>query len=157
MLHFVQDVGRHSRPQSLRVRFLPLPDLSRKVEGDSVRRVLMSLFMSLYTAFIENILVLFGVIISNIHCISSWFFEIQPKEISSQVSEKASKVRFLYDKPEKVQTHSNEKIGKEKKRASFYNSSFVRDAASFSTIVVGLRWPHQHFDLLSVLDHPNNA
>ena len=117
----------------------------------------MSLFMSLYTAFIENILVLFGVIIRNIHCISGWFFEIQPKEISSQVSEKASKVRFLYDKPEKVQTHSNEKIGKEKKRASFYNSSFVRGAASFSTIVVGLRWPHQHFDLLSVLDHPNNA
>ena len=99
----------------------------------------MSLFMSLYTAFIENILVLFGVIISNIHCISSRYFEIQPKEISSQVSEKASKVRFLYDKPEKVQTHSNEKIGKEKKRANFYNSSFVRGAASFSTIVVGLR------------------
>ena len=139
MLHFVEDVGRHSRPQSLRVRFLPLPDLSRKVEGDSVRRVLMSLFMSLYTAFIENILVLFGVIISNIHCISSRFFEIQPKEISSQVSEKAPKVRFLYDKPEKVQTHSNEKIGKEKKRANFYNSSFVRGAASLSTIVVGLR------------------
>ena len=140
MLNFVEDVGRHSRPQSLRVRFLPLPDLSRKVEGDSVRRVLMSLFMSLlYTAFIENIVVLFGVIISNIHCISSRFFEIQPKEISSQVSEKASKVRFLYDKREKVQTHSNEKIGKEKKRANFYNSSFVRGAASFSTIVVGLR------------------
>ena len=102
MLHFVEDVGRHSGPQSLRVRFLPLPDLSRKVEGDSVRRVLMSLFMSLYTAFIANILVLFGVIISNIHCISSRFFEIKPKEISSQVSEKASKVRFFYDKPEKV-------------------------------------------------------
>ena len=97
-------------------RFLPLPDLSRKIEGDSVRRVLMSLFMSLYTAFIENILVLFGVVISNKHCISSRFFEIQPKEISSQVSEKASKGRFLYDKPEKLQTHSNEEIGKEKKK-----------------------------------------
>ena len=100
-------------------RFLPLPDLSKKIEGDSVRRVLMSLFMSLYTAFIENILVLFGVVISNIHCISSRFFEIQPKEISSQVSEKASKGRFLYDKPEKLQTHSNEEIGKEKKKSEF--------------------------------------
>ena len=142
MLNFVQDVGRHSRPQCLRVRFLPLPDLSRKIEGDSVRRVLMSLFMSLYTAFNENILVLFGVVISNLHCISSRFFEIQPKEISSQVimSEKASKGRFLYDKPEKLQTHSNQEIGKEKKkRASFYSSSFVRGAASFSTIVVSLR------------------
>ena len=117
MLNFVEDVSRHSRPQCLRVRFLPLPDLSRKIEGDSVRRVLMSLFMSLYTAFIENILVLFGVVISNIHCISSRFFEIQPKEISSQVSEKASKGRFLYDKPEKLQTHSNEEIGKEKKKS----------------------------------------
>ena len=66
--------------------------------------------MSLYTAFIENILVLFGVIMSNIHCICSPFFEI-----SSQVSEKASKVRFLYDKPEELQNHSNEEIGKEKK------------------------------------------
>ena len=71
MLNFVEDVGRHSRLQSLRVRFLPLPDLSRKIEGDFVHRVLMSLFMSLYRAFIENILVLFGVIISNIHCITS--------------------------------------------------------------------------------------
>ena len=116
MLNFVEDFGRHSRPQCLRVRFLPLPDLSRKMEGDSVRRVLMSLFMSLYTAFIENILVLFGVIMSNIHCMSSRFFEIQPNEISSQVSEKASKVRFLYDKPEKLQNHSNEETGKEKKK-----------------------------------------
>ena len=139
MLNFVQDVGRHSRPQCLRVRFLPLPDLSRKIEGDSVRRVLMSLFMSLYTAFIENRLALFGVIMSNIRCISSRFFEIQPNEISSQVSEKASKGRFLYDKPEKLQTHSNEEIGNEKKRACFYNSSFARGAASFSTIGVGLR------------------
>ena len=79
----------------------------------------MSLFMSLYTAFIENILVLFGVVISNLHCISSRFFKIQPKEISSQVSEKASKGRFLYDKPEKLQTHSNEEIGKEKKKREF--------------------------------------
>ena len=78
----------------------------------------MSLFMSLYTAFIENRLVLFGVIMSNIHCISSRVFEIQPNEISSQVSEKASKGRFLYDKPEKLQNHSNEEIGKEKKKNS---------------------------------------
>ena len=77
----------------------------------------MSLFISLYTAFIENRLVLFGVILTNIHCISSRFFEIQPKEISSQVSEKASKVRFLYDKPEKLQNHSNEEIGKEEKNS----------------------------------------
>ena len=93
---------------------------------------------------------------SNIHCISSRFFEIQPNEISSQVSEKASKVRFLYDKPEKLENHSNEEIGKEKKKQrgegkeekrkksngrtlSFYNSSFGRGAASFLTIVAGLR------------------
>ena len=76
----------------------------------------MSLFISLYTAFIENILVLVGVIMSNIHRISSRFFEIQPNEISSEVSEKASKGRFLYDNPEKLQTHSNEEIGKEKKK-----------------------------------------
>ena len=110
----------------------------------------------------------------HIHCLSSRFFEIQPNEISSQVSEKASKVRFLYDKPEKLQNHSNEEIGREKKKTargrkggeekkssgrplSFYNSSFGSGAASFSTIVVGLRWPHLHFDLLSVLAHPNNA
>ena len=111
----------------------------------------MSLFMSLYTAFIENRLALFGVIMSNIRCISSRFFEIQPNEISSQVSEKASKVRSLYDQPEKLQNHSNGEIGKEKKTArgrkggedkktlGFYNSSFDRGAASFSTIVVGLR------------------
>ena len=117
MLNFVEDVCRHSRPQCLRVRFLSLADLSRKIEGDSVRRVLMSLFMSFFTAFIENILVLFGVIMSNIHCISSRFFEIQPNEISSQVSEKASKGRFPYDKLEKLQTHSNEEIGKEKKKS----------------------------------------
>ena len=77
----------------------------------------MSLFMSLYTAFIENRLALFGVIMSNIHCIPSRFFEIQPNEIFSQVSEKASKVRFLYDKPEKLQNYSNEEIGKEKKNS----------------------------------------
>ena len=59
----------------------------------------MSLFMSLYTAFIENILVLFGVIMSNIYCISSRFFEIQPNEISSQVSEKASKSGFFMISP----------------------------------------------------------
>ena len=121
------------------IRFYLICLIFGKQNNKQSTRVLMSLFTSLYTAFIENILVLFGVIISNIHCISSRFFEIQPKEISSQVSEKASKVRLLYDKPEKVQTHSNEKIGKEKKRANFYNSSFVRGAASFSTIVVGLR------------------
>ena len=73
--------------------------------------------MSLYTAFIENRLVLFGVVMSNIHCISSRFFEIQPNKISSQVSEKASKGRFLYDKPEKLQNHSNEEIGKEKEKS----------------------------------------
>ena len=100
-----------------RQRFLHLSDLSGKIEGDSVRRVLMSLFMPLYTAFIENILVLFGVIMSNIHCICSRFFEIQPNEIFSQVSEKASKGRLLYDKPEKLQAHSNEEIGKEKKKS----------------------------------------
>ena len=123
------------------IRFYLICLIFGKQNNKQSTRVLMSLFMSLYTAFIENILVLFGVIISNIHCISSRFFEIQPKEISSQVSEKASKVRFLYDKPEKVQTHSNEKIGKEKKRANFYNSSFVRGAASFSTIDHRFRSP----------------
>ena len=74
--------------------------------------------MSLYTAFIENRLVLFGVIMSNIHCISSRFFEIQSNESSSQVSEKASKGRFLYGKPEKLQIGKEEKKseGKEKRR-----------------------------------------
>ena len=71
------------------------------------------------------------------------------------MSEKASKGRFLYDKPERLQKHSNEEIGKEKEKSqgkerrrreksngrtlSFYTSSFGRGAASFSTIVVGLR------------------
>ena len=93
----------------------------------------MSLFMSLYTAFIENRLALFGVIMSNIHCISSRFFEIQPDEISSQVSEKASKVRFLYNKPEKLQNHSNEEIGKEKKKQRWEGKEEKRKKANTLT------------------------
>ena len=46
-----------------------------------------------------------------IYCISSQFFENQPNEICSHLSEKVSKGRFL--KPQKLQNHSNE--GKEKK------------------------------------------
>ena len=46
--------------------------------------------------------------------ISSRFFENQPNEICSHLSEKASKGRFL--KPEKLQNHSNEGKGKEKKK-----------------------------------------
>ena len=42
------------------------------------------------------------------------FFENQPEEICSHLSEKASKGRFL--KPEKLQNHSNEGKGKEKKK-----------------------------------------
>ena len=68
----------------------------------------------------------------------SRFFENQPNEICSHLSEKASKGRFL--KPEKLQNHSNEGKGKEKKKErgegkeekkksngytlSFYNSYF---------------------------------
>ena len=79
------------------------------------------------------------------------------------MSEKVSKVRFLYDKPKKLKNHSNEEIGKEKKKTARGRKGGEekkrggRGAASSSTIVVGLRWPHQHFDLLSVLAHPNNA
>ena len=45
---------------------------------------------------------------------SSRFFENQPNEICSHLSEKASKGRFL--KPEKLQNHSKEGKGKEKKK-----------------------------------------
>ena len=45
---------------------------------------------------------------------SSRFFENQPNEICSHLSEKASKGRFL--KPEKLQNHGNEGKGKEKKK-----------------------------------------
>ena len=45
---------------------------------------------------------------------SSRFFENQPNEICSHLSEKASKGRFL--KPEKLQNHSNEGKGKDKKK-----------------------------------------
>ena len=44
---------------------------------------------------------------------SSRFFENQPNEICSHLSEKASKSRFL--KPEKLQNHSNEGKGKEER------------------------------------------
>ena len=46
--------------------------------------------------------------------ISSRFFENQPNEICSHFSEKVSKGRFL--KPEKLQNHSNEGKGKEKRK-----------------------------------------
>ena len=42
------------------------------------------------------------------------FFENQPNEICSHLSEKVSKGIFL--KPEKLQNHSNEGKGKEKKK-----------------------------------------
>ena len=45
---------------------------------------------------------------------SSRFFENQPNEICSHLSEKASKGRFL--KPEKLHNHGNEGKGKEKKK-----------------------------------------
>ena len=46
--------------------------------------------------------------------IRSRFFEKQPNEICSHLSEKVSKDRFL--KPEKLQNYSNEGKGKEKGR-----------------------------------------
>ena len=46
--------------------------------------------------------------------ISSRFFENQPKETCSGLSEQASKGMFL--KPEKLQNHSNGRKGKEKKK-----------------------------------------
>ena len=68
----------------------------------------------------------------------SRFFENQPNEIWSHLSEKASKDTFL--RPEKLQNHINEGKGKEKKKErgegkeetkksngytlSFYNSYF---------------------------------
>ena len=80
---------------------------------------------------------------------SSRFFENQPNEICSHLSEKASKGRFL--KPEKLQNHSNEGKGEEKKKergegeeekkksndctVSFYNSYFG-----------GTFWPKKLFD-----------
>ena len=47
-------------------------------------------------------------------CISNRFFENQPNEIFSHLSEKASKGKFL--KPEKLQNHGNKGKGKEKKK-----------------------------------------
>ena len=72
-------------------------------------------------------------------CISSQFFENQPNEICSHLSEKASK--GMFHKPKKLQNHSNKGKGKEKKKErgeakeekkkkpngftlSFYNSYF---------------------------------
>ena len=46
--------------------------------------------------------------------ISSRFFENQPNEICSHMLEKASKGRFFG--PDKLQNHSNEGKGKEKKK-----------------------------------------
>ena len=46
--------------------------------------------------------------------ISSRFFENQPNEICSGLSEEASKCRFL--KAEKLESHSNAGKGKEKKK-----------------------------------------
>ena len=74
---------------------------------------------------------------------SSRFFENQPNEICSHLSEKASKDTFL--RLEKLQNHSNEGKGKEKKKErgegkeekkkksngctlSFYSSYFVGHA-----------------------------
>ena len=66
--------------------------------------------------------------------ISNRFFENQPNEICSHLSEKASKGRFL--EPEKLQNHSNEAKGKSEERErrrreksngytlSFYNGYF---------------------------------
>ena len=47
-------------------------------------------------------------------CISSRLFENQRNEICSHLSEKASK--GMFPKPEKLQNHSNEGKGKEKKK-----------------------------------------
>ena len=47
-------------------------------------------------------------------CMCSRFFENQPNQICSHLSEKASKGRFL--KPDKLQNHTNEDKGKEKKK-----------------------------------------
>ena len=47
-------------------------------------------------------------------CMCSRFFENQPNEICSHLSEKPSKGRFL--KPDKLQNHTNEGKGKEKKK-----------------------------------------
>ena len=62
------------------------------------------LYISLYENHFEN-----GCIY-----IYSQFFENQPNEICSHLSEKASKAGFF--KPEKLQSHSNEGKGKEGKK-----------------------------------------
>ena len=49
-------------------------------------------------------------------CISSQFFENQPNEICSHLSEKASK--GMFHKPKKLQNHSNKGKGKERKKES---------------------------------------
>ena len=49
-----------------------------------------------------------------LYFISSRFFENQPNEICSHLSEKASKGMLL--KPDKLQNHRNEGKGKEKKK-----------------------------------------
>ena len=84
-----------------------------------------------------------------IYCISSQFFENQPNEICSHLSEKVSKGRFL--KPKKLQNHSDE--GKEKKERAgrrkggeekkamvalivFHNSHFGDPERSFGEIVI---------------------
>ena len=48
--------------------------------------------------------------------IPSQFFENQPYEICSHLSEKASKGTFLISRREKLQNHSIEGKGKEKKK-----------------------------------------
>ena len=58
-----------------------------------------------------------------IYCISSQFFENQPNEICSHLSEKVSKGRFL--KPEKLQNHSHEGKGKEKGRGEEKKESYL--------------------------------
>ena len=47
-------------------------------------------------------------------CISNRLFESKPNENCSHLSEKESKGRFL--EPKKLQNHSNEERGKEKKK-----------------------------------------
>ena len=66
--------------------------------------------------------------------ISSRFFENQPNEICSHLSEKALKSTFL--KPEKLQKHSNERKGKEKKKEQGEGKKEEKKKQWFSGLLV---------------------
>ena len=69
---------------------------------------------------------------------SSRFFENQPNEICSHLRDKASKGTFL--KPEKLQNHSNEEKGKEKKKERGEGKEAKKEKSSGCTLSF---WPEK--------------